>query len=403
MTQTQEHNVPALRFPEFSGEWESNTIADVAEVKGGKRLPLGNSLSDIDTGFPYITVSDFENGSVSLEKIKFVPKSVQPSIARYTISSDDIYISVAGTLGLVGIIPQKLGGANLTENADKLTKITLNRDFLLQFLKSERLKKLIKSVQTNNAQPKLSIAAIKKMKVGFPDAPEQQKIADFLSSVDSKIEQLSKKKALLEQYKKGVMQKLFSRELRFKDANGNDFPEWVEKRLCKMAIIVMGTSPKSESYNNHSEGLPLIQGNADIRDRKSAPRVFTSVVTKECLPADILLSVRAPVGEVSISTRHACIGRGISAVRATQSNVQEFLYQFLLWYEPRWRRISQGSTFESVNSDDIKQLKCPNPSQLEQQKIADFLSSIDDKIDLITTELTQAQVFKKGLLQQMFV
>ena len=235
------------------------------------------------------------------------------------------------------------------------------------------------------------------------DLQEQQKIATFLSSVDTKIELLGKKKALLEQYKKGMMQKLFTKEIRFEDEQGNDYPDWEERRFDEMANIIMGTSPKSSAYNHSMEGLPLIQGNADVKNRRSAPRIYTSEITKECLPNDTLLSVRAPVGEVSRAIHHACIGRGISAVRVKAIALQDYIFHYLVWYEPKWKGLSQGSTFESVNTKSIESLEILVPSKLEQQKIADFLSAIDKKIELIAEQLEQARTFKKGLLQQMFI
>jgi len=96
----------------------------------------------------------------------------------------------------------------------------------------------------------------------------------------------------------------------------------------------MGTSPKSSHYNSQSIGLPLLQGNTDIKNRRSFPKIYTSEITKECFPEDILMSVRAPVGEISQSYHHACIGRGIAAIHSNEINIQKFIYQFLLWFEP---------------------------------------------------------------------
>ena len=251
--------------------------------------------------------------------------------------------------------------------------------------------------------PSLSANTIKGIRAKIPSKEEQQKIASFLSSVDTKIEQLGKKKTLLEQYKKGMMQKLFSQEIRFKDGQGNDYPDWKERRFDEIANIIMGTSPKSSAYNHSSEGLPLIQGNTDVKNRRSAPRIYTSEITKECLPNDTLLSVRAPVGEVSRAIHHACIGRGISAVRVKAIALQEYIFHYLVWHEPKWKGLSQGSTFESVNTKSIESLEILVPSKLEQQKIANFLSAIDKKIDFVAEQLEQARTFKKGLLQQMFI
>ena len=178
--------------------------------------------------------------------------------------------------------------------------------------------------------------------------------------------------------------------------------EWGEKTLENLGKIIMGASPSSSSYNENEIGLPLIQGNADIKNRLSAPRVYTSEITKECNVNDILLSVRAPVGTVAKSLHNACIGRGISAIRTLANNSQEYLYQWLLSYESSWSNISQGGTFDAVNSDDIKQLLLPIPKPQEQQKIASCLSSLDEVILAHSQKLDALKEHKKGLMQNLF-
>lgn len=120
-------------------DWEIKPIKEFAAVKGGKRLPLGRSLTDKQTEHPYVRVTDMRMGGVDLRDIKYVPDDVFPAIKNYCISSSDLFISVAGTLGLVGKIPHELNGANLTENADKITNIACDQEFLLYNLLTESL------------------------------------------------------------------------------------------------------------------------------------------------------------------------------------------------------------------------------------------------------------------------
>jgi len=178
--------------------------------------------------------------------------------------------------------------------------------------------------------------------------------------------------------------------------------EWKENELRRVSEVVMGSSPKSSSYNENKIGLPLLQGNADIKNRLSTPRIYTSEITKECQINDILLSVRAPVGTVAKSIHNACIGRGISAIRAKNHNSQEFLYQWLFSYESSWKNISQGGTFDAVNSDDIRNLILPVPNLQEQQKIASCLSNLDELIAAHKDKLNALKNHKKGLMQNLF-
>ena len=206
-------NSNRLRFKDDHGndfpDWEEKTIGDIADIKGGKRIPKGKILEAVPNGFPYITVSDFDRGSVDLTNIRYVPLDVVDSIKNYTINTDDIFISVAGTLGLVGIIPGCLDGANLTENANKLTNLRCDQGYLLQYLKSEHFRSLVDGVKTTGAQPKLAIYAIKAFKIPRPLLAEQKKIANFLSAIDRKIETVATQITETKTFKRGLLQQMF--------------------------------------------------------------------------------------------------------------------------------------------------------------------------------------------------
>src|SRR5690554_3210933 len=183
-------------------------------------------------------------------------------------------------------------------------------------------------------------------------------------------------------------------ELRFPGFEG----EWENKKLGKIGKITMGQSPESNYYNDEQIGLPLIQGNSDCENRKTKPRFYTSQITKKCYPKDIILSVRAaPVGEVSMSSHTACIGRGVCAIKA-----DKFLYYYLIKKEKSWIKYAQGSTFTAISRDDIFKFPLCIPSLPEQTKIANFLSSVDTKIEQISQQIELLQEYKKGVMQQLF-
>lgn len=243
--------------------------------------------------------------------------------------------------------------------------------------------------------PSLSKNTIEKIKIPLPPLPEQQKIATILSTWDKAIDKLTQLIATKKQRKKGLMQQLLKGKKRF--AGFTD--EWKEVKLGTLTSINMGQSPDSKSYNEDGDGLPLIQGNADLKNRKSSPRVWTSEPTKISEIGDLILTVRAPVGSVAKSFHNACIGRGVCSIKATKCDI-EFIYQVLIFFEPRWQSLEQGSTFSAVNSKDIKGLKLKLPNSIqEQQKIASVLSAADKEIELLTNELKSLQQQKKGLMQ----
>ena len=396
--------VPKLRFKEFDGDWSEKIISDIADVRGGKRLPKGYSLVESDTGYPYITVTDMEDGTVNCDKIRYVPLDAVDQIKRYRITVDDIYISVAGTLGLVGIIPHELNNANLTENADKLTNIKCDQKYLLQYLNNGSLSQLIDSVSTVGAQPKLALYAIQGMSIFLPANPEQTKIASFLSAVDEKITQLTQKHELLSQYKQGMMQKLFSQQIRFKADDGSEFGEWEEKELKDIAEINPKSKKLPESFiyidlESVEKGQLLLQKNIELQD---APSRAQRLLAK----GDVLFQMVRPYqqnnyyfnlsGEYVASTGYAQIRTKLDS---------KFIYYALhekTFLDEVMNRCT-GTSYPAINSSDLSSIEILIPCLEEQTKIANFLSSIDQKIEVVAQQIEQAKQWKKGLLQQMFI
>jgi type I restriction enzyme S subunit len=178
--------------------------------------------------------------------------------------------------------------------------------------------------------------------------------------------------------------------------------DWKVKKLSDVSKVIMGQSPDSKNYFDYEIGLPLLQGNADIKERKSIKRIWTNQITKVCEENDIVMSVRAPVGTIAKASFKSCIGRGICCIQSNELIIKQFLYSYLEKYETNWTRLSQGSTFESINSDDIKLLKIPVPPLPEQQKIAAILSTWDMAIDDCKGIIEELKVRNKGLTQKLF-
>lgn len=396
MTNTTRHTktlIPKLRFKEFEGEWEQKKLGDVGKIRMCKRIFSSETKENGDIPF-------FKIGTFGKDADAYITKELYLDYKeRFSYPKvGDILMSASGTLGRTVIYD----GSDAYFQDSNIVWID-NKEELITNRFLFYIYQIVRYDSEGGTIQRLYNSIINSAKFSKPNLPEQQKIANFLTAVDTKIQQLTTKKETLALYKKGVMQQLFSQQLRFKDDDGSDFPDWEEKRLGEVAIITMGQSPDSKSYNENGEGVFLIQGNADIQHRVTKPRQWTYEPTKECEIGDLILTVRAPVGSVAKSIHKACIGRGVCSIKNRTNSVIEYLYQFLLSYEPKWVRLEQGSTFTAVSGKDIKTLKLKIPSLKEQQKIANYLSAIDKKIEAVQTQITQTQAFKKGLLQAMFI
>lgn len=245
--------------------------------------------------------------------------------------------------------------------------------------------------------PSLSKTTIEKIKFNLPPLPEQARIVAVLETWDKAIEKWGKKIEMKKLTKKGLMQDLLSGKRRLRGFDDR----WKKIALQDICQISMGQSPASIAYNEIGNGLPLIQGNNDIKNRKTIARVWTTEITKSANKGDIIMTVRAPVGCIGVASEDVCIGRGVCAFKPTKANAN-FLLQLLEWRENHWKVFEQGSTFTAVNSSDVKKLSLLIPkSEEEQDRIANILMIIDNEIKKMQEKLDLFKDQKKYLLNNL--
>ena len=240
----------------------------------------------------------------------------------------------------------------------------------------------------------LYAAQLRLLKIRIPYEKEQQKIAAFLSSVDTKIEQLSRKKALWERYKQGMMQKLFSQEIRFKDEQGQDYPEWKEERLSDVLSYVQPTDylVKESDYDDAYKTPVLTAGKTFLlgyTDEKSG--IFV-----DPLPVIIFDDFTTAFQYVDFPFKAKSSAMKILVPKDEGVNVK-YVYEAM-----KGVRFPLGE-HKRYWISEYQREKIPYPCKQEQWTIARFLSAIDQKTELVAEQLKQVQIFKKGLLQQMFV
>jgi len=243
--------------------------------------------------------------------------------------------------------------------------------------------------------PSLNASKIEKIFIPLPPTlTEQKAIATALSDVDELINNLDKLITKKKAIKQGAMQELLTGKKRLAGFDG----EWAEKKLGDISKINMGQSPLSSYYNDDGVGLPLVQGNADIKNRKTIIRNYTSQITKTADAGDIIMSVRAPVGEVAVARFNCCIGRGVCSIKYPN----DFLYHYLIYFEPSWGKFSTGSTFDSINSNQLRDMNISIPNSSDEQKtIAQILSDMDIEIEQLANRRTKYQNIKQGMMQEL--
>lgn len=389
----QSKKVPVLRFPEFSGEWEEKNLGELSEISSG--------------GTPNRANQHFWNGSipwVSTALIDFnLIDRAEEYITEEGLKNSSAKLYPVGTLLMAMYGQGKTRGKIAILNIEASTNqacasIVTNKEVLNHLFAFQNLSKRyseIRDLSNQGGQENLSGGIIKKINISFPSVPEQQKIADFLTQIDNKINQLSQKKQLLERYKKGVMQQIFSQEIRFTDDDGGEFPEWEEKELDSLCIIKKGIQLNRDAMIENAE-FPVINGGIKESGYTTEWNTESNTIT--------ISEGGNSCGFVNMIKQKFWCGGHCYYIGELKSIDNEYLYQILKFNQDGLMRLRVGSGLPNIQKKSLSEyIIFYSPTIKEQTKIANFLTAIDNKIALVESQLHGTKQYKKGLLQQLFV
>lgn len=392
-------------------DWEVKQLKEIAEVTSGKRLPAGYSLVKDKTPHPYIRVSDMYPGGISMDNIMYVPVNIATYIKNYRIYIEDIFISVAGTLGIVGQIPKELNGSNLTENADKITKITCYDKFLVYILLSDIIQKVIATTRTIGAQPKLALDRIRNFFIPLPPAlSEQQAIAAALSDVDELLNSLDQLIAKKKDIRLAAMQELLTGKTRLPGFSET----WQKKTLGELGFFIKGKGISRAEANSGS--IPCIRYGEIYTHHNNIVKKFHSFISHEAAQKSIRLKTgdilftcsgetKEDIGKsvAFTSGMEAYAGGDIIILRNTTEN-SNFLGYRLNASDISLQKSSagQGDAVVHISSTSLSNICVTLPStHAEQQAIASVLSDMDDEIEALEARRDKVRHIKAGMMQEL--
>ncbi|WP_283265707.1 restriction endonuclease subunit S [Streptococcus dysgalactiae] len=375
--------IPDFRFSGYTDAWEERKLGEVAERYDNLRVPI-TAKNRISGDTPY-----------------YGANGIQDYVQGYTHDGDFLLIAEDGASDLKNYPVQHVFGKVWVNNHAHVIsgkEFIADNLFLLQSIKALNIEPFL----VGGGRAKLNSDIMMNLIIALPSLPEQESIGTFFHQLDDLLTLHQRQLDLLKEHKKTYLRLLFPAKgqkvpaLRFDSFEG----DWEEKKLGEVAEITMGQSPSSTNYTANPSDYILVQGNADLKNGYVFPRVWTTQITKTADAGDLIISVRAPVGDVAKTAFDVVLGRGVAGIKGN-----EFLFKTLskLKNDGYWKRLSTGSTFESINSDDIKSTIIQIPTLPEQEAIGNFFSTLDEEIVQVESKLASIKDMKATLLRKLFV
>lgn len=374
--------------------WNTKKIGDIAVIRrGGSPRPIQDYLVSYDSkGYNWLKIGDVSIGSRYVFKTgaKIKPEGLKKTTL---VKKGDFILSNSMSFGRPYIM---MTDACIHDGWLALQDISkdIDKQFLYYLLTSEKMQNEFKNYSAGSGVQNLKKETVQRIEFKSPDRPEQERIATVLRVWDEYLEKLKQKIALKEVLRKGLSQQLLTGASRLPGQNS----AWHTTTIDSIANVLMGQSPSSSSYNTKGDGIVLIQGSADMKEGSTVERIWTTEVTKMAQKNSLIMTVRAPVGEIATSTQEVCLGRGVCVI---SSDFSEYLRIYLGWFKPRWLQYIQGSTFESINGSDIRNLKLTIPDIEEANAIVRVITSIDSDIALTKAIFNAISLQKKYLLKNL--
>ncbi|WP_040030648.1 restriction endonuclease subunit S [Staphylococcus cohnii] len=402
-------NVPELRFPEFSSEWEENQLSKLTQLlKDGTH----GTHKDVENGAWLLSAKNIKNNNIIFDESdrKISYDDYHKIYKNYQLQKNDLLLSIVGTIGHTALVKDPINLAFQRSVAIIRFENRLSNLFFLYLFQTHTFKKKLLRNQVVSAQPGLYLGDLGKFFVNYPlNYKEQEKIGTFFNKLDQQIELEEQKLEKLEEQKKGYMQKIFSQELRFKDENGNDYPEWEDKLISDIGKVVTGNTPskKDNDYWNSNQYVWVTP--TDISNKKN---IYTSgyqlsqkgFSKARQLPKNtLLITCIASIGKNAILRIEGSCNQQINAVIPNDNYDVDYLYYAFEDVSKLMKSIAGKTATQIVNKAVFEKLLLNVPIYEEQQKISGFLNKVDILIDKQTQKIDELKLRKQGFLQKMFV
>jgi len=393
--------------------WRETTLGEVVDIKGGKRLPKGETLISTQTNHPYIRITDLDNNQVKINQLQFISDKTFSKISRYIVNTGDVIVSVVGTIGLVALIDERLNNANLTENCNKLiikNLDTLNSKYLFYYLISRIGQYEINKNTVGAVQKKLPIYGLDNIFITLPPIQEQKAIANILSSFDEKIELLKEQNETLEQMAQGVFREWF--------VDIETIPtNWQVTQLKDISEkISKGTTPRKKDVEGLAVTVPFLKvkditdnGNIKISALEKIPNeVHIKALKRSILEEnDLLYSIAGTIGRVAILPKeldNINCNQAVAFIRLKEKNrVLEYVHQ---WIQTRDIKAKIDSSIvqgvqANVSLGTLGDLEIVIPNDTILSKWNDFSKPIYEKLKNNTMQIQTLQKTRDTLLPKL--
>lgn len=417
---TKKGLVPVLRFPEFrdSAEWDSVKLKALTSVITKGTTPTSVGYQFTEFGINFIKIESItEEGAIDLSKVAAISEVCNEALKRSQLEQNDILFSIAGALGVVAVVKD----GDLPANTNQALAIVRLNDkdslgFITGYLKTQNVQSVIRKIKAGAAQPNISLGQLGDFDVLLPKLPEQQKIADCLSSIDELIIAQAQKIEVLKAHKKGLMQQIFPAEgetvpkLRFPEFR--DGGEWIDAPLVRLAKFRRGSFPQPyglPEWYDEVNGMPFVQVfdvGDDLRLKPKTKNKISKLGAEQSVfiaKGTLIITLQGSIGRVAITQYDAYIDRTLlifeEFFQPTESYFFAYVIQNLFEIE---KEKAPGGIIKTITKEALSDFIVKLPNLSEQQKIANFLSSIDDLIAAQAQKLIALKAHKKGLMHQLF-
>ena len=396
--------IPKIRFMNFNDKWKYIILG---EISNSIEYGLNAAAKDFDGIHKYLRITDIDDSSrlfltdkISSPDINFTEEDYE----NYKLQKNDLLFARTGaSVGKTYLYRESDGEVYYAGFLIRARlRDSFDGNFVFQQTLTDKYKQFIEITSQRSGQPGVNGKEYGDWKIGMTSYPEQSAIGSFFRTLDDLLSSYKDNLANYQSLKATMLSKMFPKagqtvpEIRLDGFEG----EWEAKILSRVTNITMGQSPKSENYTDNPNDYILVQGNADIKNKQVVPRLWTTEVTKMAEIGDIILTVRAPVGDIGKTDYNVVIGRGVAVIKGN-----DFIFYTLekMKMTGFWNRFSTGSTFESISSNDIKEAIIQLPTLEEQQAIGAYFSNLDNLIVALQEKISQLETLKKKLLQDMFI